>query len=1154
MDDRSASQAEVDSGRLSRRARLRRALQQALDGERGEDRRISPLCYPGLRSFSPEEGEVFLGRADSCTDIQQKLAERRTLIVIGGSGSGKSSLVRAGLLPFLNSTRRIEGRDGRWFYAECRPGDSDPMASLWSALERTLNRHFPKRHGRPPAQAEPHGSRREHAEQNADRLDQVVTELDGLDTRFRRGRSGPANLLLLIDQFEEVFRPTVNASLREELLDLLVVCHTRIERAAAADDPIAPGLFLVLTMRSEELHRCTEHAPLPDRPQFGVTATLDDVGDSVVVRSLTDVVNSSSYLLRLLDMREDRKDLREAAVEPARKVLTDYEIPFDLETDEPFAPGVIDWLLDGAGEIGGGMEHQADQMPLLQHALRQMWLTALLETDASLAGQERISAEPKTPGVPPTGVNPDQAESEKLLIHRRHLFAGSSAPGDSTTQALAKKAESAEKADVRRCLEDKARRTEALAETSVKEAIGRDLKEAPLKAMCRALARRDDRGNWARRYASVASIDAFLKCDEAAGNCGDVDRMKAIEATTKVFVREGLLHRSSDSGLFDISHEALIRNWNKCREWLRPLVNLGVALSDSVRRLGPGKEPIQTKRADYLVSSQLADELAPLAKKKPTVPQVWAAEELVDLLSSGDARSEWGLTATPDEADKRMQEAQRVLSEILALRDRAERNRRYFSAGVGAAVIAALLGLLGTYVYRTDAELEKAQEAAAEVSIQKQAKALTAGTVLNHVFSLQAPGGGAIGYPETARELLYDLQRLQDQKGELGIELAKDDPSSRSLTTDASRGWESSVRRLLGYAPLNGEYFRDEFVQKAKGRYISAHCALLSDERSVPKYPATLHMADGDHQVNLVLSRSQQGIAIVVEPVGADGSNFAAGAGQPQTGVQTVSAGSRVCLSDDAQTIVWVQNQDHPAPYEQPEDLIQGADLAWHYQEDGKLHAFLQPWEPFYQPLSPAAVTREIPCIQSFIRPDEKGMSGFAYFTDNSLACRNSGGEEKLMLRYAGLHHFIPDLAPHKSAKKIACEPIADDKWINLAPNHLVQTTCSMGSGAVTLNFFRQPATAYVAITTAASGESLLPILLPLDPNHPPKNISVADGFLTLGDDEGNVYSLSLGIDEEEEMLNSIKFPTRGERIPSRSCKATMPQCLDPHENWRKPE
>ena len=747
-------------------------------------------------------------------------------------------------------------------------------------------------------------------------------------------------------------------------------------------------------------------------------------------------------------------------------------------------------------------------------------------------------------------MNADQAQSEKFLIHRRHLFASSSAPGDPTTQALARKAESSEKADVRRCLEDKARRTEALAKSSVEKAIGRDLKEAPLKAMCRALARRDDRGNWARRYASVASVDAFLKCDEAAENCGDADRLKAIAATTKVFVREGLLQQSSVSGLFDISHEALIRNWDKCREWLRPLVNLGVALSDSVRRFGPGKEPMQTKRADYLVSSQLADELAPLAKKKPTVPQAWAAEELVDLLSSGDARSEWGLTATPDEADKRTEEAKRVLFKILALRDRAERNRRNLNVGVGAAVFAAILGLLGTYIYKTAAELEKArtaavqaQEAAAEFSLQKRAQALTAGTVLNHVLSLQSPGSGTIGYPETARELFYDLQRFEDRSGQLGIELAQKEPLSRSLTIDAARGWEASVRKLLGYAPLNGKYFREEFVQKAKakGRYISAHCALLWDERSVPKDPATLHMADGDHQVNLALNRSQQGIAIAFEPIG---SNLAAGAGQPQTGVQTVSVGSRVCLSDDAQTIAWVQNQDHPAPYERPEDLIQGADLAWHYQ-DGKLQAFLQPWEPFYQPLQPNAVTREIPCIENFIRSDEKGMSGFKYFTDNSLECHDSGGQENVMLRYASLHHFIPGLAPEKGAKKVPCNPISQDKWTNLAPKQRVQTSCTMESGQVTLDFFRQPATTYVAITTDSSGDSPLPVLLPLDPRHPPKDIYVTDRFLTLGDDEGNVYSLSLGIIPEEEMLKSIEFPKKGERIPSRSCKFTMPHCDD---------
>jgi hypothetical protein len=89
---------------------------------RAEDKyRIAPYPYPGLRSFDPEEGEIFFGRKRNIEEVRALLVEHRMVAVLGGSGSGKSSLLRAGLLPFLNTDRRIPGRNGNWYNAEFRP-------------------------------------------------------------------------------------------------------------------------------------------------------------------------------------------------------------------------------------------------------------------------------------------------------------------------------------------------------------------------------------------------------------------------------------------------------------------------------------------------------------------------------------------------------------------------------------------------------------------------------------------------------------------------------------------------------------------------------------------------------------------------------------------------------------------------------------------------------------------------------------------------------------------------------------------------------------------------------------------------------------------------------------------------------------------------
>ena len=59
------------------------------------------LPYPGLRSFTREETDLFFGREGCVDDMVDRLAATRFLAVLGASGSGKSSLVKTGLLDAL---------------------------------------------------------------------------------------------------------------------------------------------------------------------------------------------------------------------------------------------------------------------------------------------------------------------------------------------------------------------------------------------------------------------------------------------------------------------------------------------------------------------------------------------------------------------------------------------------------------------------------------------------------------------------------------------------------------------------------------------------------------------------------------------------------------------------------------------------------------------------------------------------------------------------------------------------------------------------------------------------------------------------------------------------------------------------------------------
>jgi len=80
-----------------------------------------PCPYPGLVAFGPEDAGLFFGRDQETDDISRRVQQQNFLLVVGPSGSGKSSLVSAGVLPRLT-------RDGRWLVQTLRP---DAGALAW---------------------------------------------------------------------------------------------------------------------------------------------------------------------------------------------------------------------------------------------------------------------------------------------------------------------------------------------------------------------------------------------------------------------------------------------------------------------------------------------------------------------------------------------------------------------------------------------------------------------------------------------------------------------------------------------------------------------------------------------------------------------------------------------------------------------------------------------------------------------------------------------------------------------------------------------------------------------------------------------------------------------------------------------------------------
>ncbi len=176
-------------------------------------------------------------------------------------------------------------------------------------------------------------------------FDFAEERLAKFDEVLSRGmQSSAPNLLLLIDQFEEVFKPAVNPDGRNMIMSLITSVHSY--------KPF--NLFLIITMRSEELHRCSEF--------LGVA----------------EVVNGSLYLVDLIGGR----DIEQAIVGPARRVLRSWDFdPGDALTG-PFTRPALSKLHEVFDASQKTLPHKADQLPLMQHLLPLVWDQAITRWEA----------------------------------------------------------------------------------------------------------------------------------------------------------------------------------------------------------------------------------------------------------------------------------------------------------------------------------------------------------------------------------------------------------------------------------------------------------------------------------------------------------------------------------------------------------------------------------------------------------------------------------------------------------------------------------------------------------------------------------------------------------------------------------------------------
>ena len=148
--------------------------------------------FPGLRAFEENEDLFFFGREGNIDDLLGRLRRSRFLAIVGSSGSGKSSLVRAGMLPALHGGF-MAGKGSQWRIATLRPG-SDPIGNLAEAMTT--------------AAITPEVTGTENSDVYLG-FAQAVLERGalGLAELVYQARLGDEeNVLIVVDQFEELFR------------------------------------------------------------------------------------------------------------------------------------------------------------------------------------------------------------------------------------------------------------------------------------------------------------------------------------------------------------------------------------------------------------------------------------------------------------------------------------------------------------------------------------------------------------------------------------------------------------------------------------------------------------------------------------------------------------------------------------------------------------------------------------------------------------------------------------------------------------------------------------------------------------------------------------------------------------------------------------
>jgi tetratricopeptide (TPR) repeat protein len=267
--------------------------------------------FPGLRPFTGRDHRFFFGREDQTFALYRLLRNHRFVAVVGSSGSGKSSIVQAGLLPLLEQ-ENAQASITVWQCATTRPGH-DPIEHLANTLASL-------RGGREDPLFEP-------------RCDRIRATLQssslGIAEAATHALQDPnAQLVLLVDQFEELFRYLSAGQVHgvHELARRREEATKFVQLLLRATRSIDSRVRVLITMRSDFIGECSRFQGLPE------------------------AVSEAQFLVPALS-RDQREETIRGPVQLAGGTISSE---------------LVERLLNDSND-------ELDQLPVLQHCLARLW-------------------------------------------------------------------------------------------------------------------------------------------------------------------------------------------------------------------------------------------------------------------------------------------------------------------------------------------------------------------------------------------------------------------------------------------------------------------------------------------------------------------------------------------------------------------------------------------------------------------------------------------------------------------------------------------------------------------------------------------------------------------------------------------------------------